>query len=146
MRKDSIPWTCVHFFNALRLLSAYVPKNDPMHNPLRKLLQRTRKETRDLVQSLLTKFQRKLKARSIATSARNMGAHIPCTIHKIVVGTRRTEMRNPTSVQPRKTQENPIPQSSLLHSYARKWTSLRKPSRNMMLNGRNVAVAIQIPT
>jgi hypothetical protein len=55
-----------------------------------------------------SKFPRKLVPRSIATCARNMGAHIPHTTHKIVLGTRRTEMRNPTSKQPRKVQENPI--------------------------------------
>jgi hypothetical protein len=117
-----------------------------MQNPPRKLPRKTRKETRDLVQSLFTKFPRKLIPRSIVICARNMGAHIPCTIHKIVVGMRRTEMRNPTSKQPRKVQENPIPQSSLSHSYARKWTCLRKQSRNKMLKGRNVSIAIQIPT
>ncbi len=58
-----------------------------------------RKETRDPVWSLLTKFQKKLKLRSIATSARNMGAHVPRTTHKIVVGTRKAEMKNPTSEQ-----------------------------------------------
>jgi hypothetical protein len=88
------------------------------------------KEARDLVQNLLTRCLRKLILRSIATCARNMGAHIPCTTHKIVVDTRRMEKRNPTSKQPRMVQENPIPQSSHSHNYARKWTSLRKQSRN----------------
>ena len=114
------PWTCVCFFNALRLLSEYVLKKDPMHNPQRKLLQKARKETRDPVRSLLTKYLRKLVPRSIATCARNMGAHIPHTTHKIVEGTRRTETKNPTSEQPRKALRNPIPQSSLSHNYARK--------------------------
>ncbi len=43
----------------------------------RKLLRKVRKERRDLVRNLLTKFQRKLVPRSIVTCAKNMGAHIP---------------------------------------------------------------------
>ncbi len=105
-----------------------------------------REEARDPVWSLLTKFLRKLIPRSIATCKRNMGVHIPCTTHKIVVGMRRTEMKNPMSKRPRKAQESPIPQSSLSHNYARKWTSSRKQSRNKMLKRRNVTVAIWIPT
>ncbi len=66
---------------------------DPMNNPQKKLLQKTREETRDLVWGLLTKFQKKLEPRSFATCARNMGAHIPRTTHKIVVGTRRAETK-----------------------------------------------------
>jgi hypothetical protein len=75
-----------------------------MHNPSRKLLRKTGKETRDPVWSLLTKFPRKLAMRSIATCARYMGVRIPSTTHKIVVDTRRMETRNPTSEQPRKAQ------------------------------------------
>jgi hypothetical protein len=64
-----------------------------------------KKETRDPVWSLLTRFPKKLIPRSIATCARNLGVHIPCTTHKIVVGTRRMEMRNLTFKQPRKAQK-----------------------------------------
>jgi hypothetical protein len=56
------------------------PKQYPMHNPPRKLPTRLRKETREMVPSLWPESQRKLAPRSIAISARSMGAPIPCTI------------------------------------------------------------------
>jgi hypothetical protein len=51
-------------------------QESPMHNPMRKLLTWVRKETRQI---LLSEFPRKLAPRSIATSARSMGA---CILHK----------------------------------------------------------------
>jgi hypothetical protein len=87
----------------------YVSKKDPMHNPTRRLLTRVRRETRGLILSLRARFPRKLAPRSIATSTRSMGAHIPCTTPRIVVGTRKTEQNNPISVLPRKVERKPIP-------------------------------------
>jgi len=46
----------------------------------------------------------------------------------------------------RKGSRDPIPQSSLLHNYARKWTSLSRWSRNKTPKGRNVAIATPILT
>jgi hypothetical protein len=101
-------------------MSAYVTQEKYNAQSTKKDSPKMRKEARDLVWSLLTRFLRKLIPRSFAICARNMGAHIPHTTHKIVVGMRRMEMRNPASKQPRKVQENPIPQSSLSHNYVRK--------------------------
>jgi hypothetical protein len=98
-----------------------------------------RKETRDPVWSLLTRFLRKLVPRSSVTCARNMGAYIPCTTHKIVIGKKRMEMRNLTS-------ERPIPRSSLLHNYAKRWTSSSKQSKNKIQKRRNIAIVILILT
>ncbi len=80
---------------------------------MRKHLQKPRKEIRDPVRSLLTKIQRKLELRSIVTCPRNMGAHIPRTTHKSVIGTRKMETRNPISKQPKKgvKKTNPTKQS-----------------------------------
>ena len=69
------------------------------------------------------KIPKKAQTEKHCDLCKKHGAHISRTILKIVVGMRRTEMRNSTSERPRKAQENPIPQSSLSHSYARKWTS-----------------------
>jgi hypothetical protein len=68
-----------------------------MHNPTRKLLTRATRVTRGLAPTLWARFPRKHAPRNIATSARNMGVHIPCTIPRIVVGTRKMEWENPTS-------------------------------------------------
>ncbi len=81
MRKVWHLWTCICFSCLSRLLSA------PMHNPTRKLPTRLRKETRGLVPSLWPGSPGKLTPRNIATCARSMGARIPCTTPRIVVGT-----------------------------------------------------------
>jgi hypothetical protein len=52
---------------------------------------------------------KKSALRSIATYARSMGVHIPCTTLVIVVGLRRTERRNPVSVLLRKADIIRIP-------------------------------------
>jgi hypothetical protein len=70
-----------------------MPKKDSTHNPTRRLLTRARSETRSLVPSLGERFTRKLAPRSIATSVRSMGAHIPYTISRSAVGTRKTEQK-----------------------------------------------------
>jgi hypothetical protein len=54
-----------------------------------------------------------------ATSARNMGAHIPCTTPRIVVGTKKAEWKQPISAPPRKAERNPITQSTLSRDWAR---------------------------
>jgi hypothetical protein len=71
----------------------YEPKIDPMRNPTSSLLTKARKETRGLVPSIRARFPGKPKSRSIATSARSMGACIPGTIPRIVVGMRKTELK-----------------------------------------------------
>ncbi len=52
---------------------------------------------------------RKSALRSIATCVRNMGAHIPCTTLMIVIGSKKTERRNPISARPRKAGIKVIP-------------------------------------
>jgi hypothetical protein len=52
---------------------------------------RARKGRNALVPILRPEFPRKFALRSIATYARSMGAHIPCTTLVIVIGLRRTE-------------------------------------------------------
>jgi hypothetical protein len=94
----------------------YVPKKDQIHTPTRSLHTRARKETRGLVPSIWARFPRKLAPRSIATSARSMGVRTPCTIPRIVVGTRKTEQKNLISALPRKAERNPILQTTLLRS------------------------------
>jgi hypothetical protein len=84
--------------------------------PERKLPTRARKETNNLVLSLLPASQRKLTPRSIATSARSMGM---CTLHTIqetVVSMKKTGWRKPISTPPRKVERNPIPQGKIAHS------------------------------
>jgi hypothetical protein len=81
-----------------------------MRNPTRRLLTRVRRETRGLVLSLWARFLRKLAPRSIATSARSMGVHIAHTTPRIVVGMRKMERINPSSMPSRKVERNRIPQ------------------------------------
>jgi hypothetical protein len=69
---------------------------------LRSLPMRARKGRNTLVPFFWPGFPRKSTLRSIATCVRNMGAHIPCTTLVIVVGSKRTERRNPISALPRK--------------------------------------------
>ncbi len=57
----------------------------------------------------LARVPKKVCLRSIATCARNMGAHIPCTTLVIVVGLKKTERRNPISALPRKADIKVIP-------------------------------------
>ncbi len=70
-------------------MSTYVPKKDPVHNATRSLLTRVRKEASGLAPSMWARLPRKLAPRSIATSPRSMGVHVPHTIARIVVGTER---------------------------------------------------------
>jgi hypothetical protein len=102
---------------------------------------------RCLVPSLQPESPRKLAPRrSIATSARSMGARVPHTTPQTTVGTRKLKQKNLIPVPQRKAEINPIPQTSLLHNLAENRTSLRRQSRSRMPNGRNVAVAIVIST
>jgi hypothetical protein len=80
-----------------------------MHNPTRRFFIRVRKETRGLVPCTWARFPRKLAPRSIANSARSLGAHIPHSIPRIVAGMRKREWKNLISVPPRKAARNPIP-------------------------------------
>jgi hypothetical protein len=76
---------------------------------LRSLPTKARKGRNALVPILWPGFPRKSVLRSIVTCARSMGAHIPHTILVIVVGSKRTERRNPISVPLRKADERVIP-------------------------------------
>jgi hypothetical protein len=72
---------------------------------------KARKGSNALVPILWSRFPRKsaLKSlRSIANYVRSMGAHIPCTTHVIVVGTRRTEQKNLVSAPLRKAERKTI--------------------------------------
>jgi hypothetical protein len=70
---------------------------------------RARKGRNALVLILRSGFPRKPALRSIATFARSMGVHIPCTTLVIVVGLRRTERINPVSAPLRKADIIGIP-------------------------------------
>jgi hypothetical protein len=72
----------VFFLCLLRLLSAYVRRRRPTHNPAIKLPTRARKATSNLVLNLQPESQRKLAPRSIATYAKSMRVHILCTNDK----------------------------------------------------------------
>ncbi len=122
----------------MRLLSTYVPKKEPPHKPMRRISSRARKETRSLVPSLRARFPRKLASRSIATCARNMGVHIPCTIPRIVVGKQKMEQRNLTSAPSRKGVKKSNPKK-------RSFAQLSN-TREKMPNKRIMAVAIVILT
>jgi hypothetical protein len=67
-----------------------------------------RKGRNALVPILWPGFPRKSALRSIATYARSMGAHIPCTTLVIVVGLGRMERRNLVSMLPRKVNRRVI--------------------------------------
>jgi hypothetical protein len=104
-RHDAIGHVYLHL---LRLLSKYIPRRRPVHNP-RKLLTRARKATSNLVPNLLPESQRNLAPRSTATYARGMGARTRCTIQEIFVSMARTKRRNTISTLPKKAERNPIP-------------------------------------
>ncbi len=141
-RKGLLPWTCVCFLCCLR----YVPRKSPAYNLARKLTTRARKETNNLVLLLLWESPRKLAPRRIATPARSMGARLLHTIQDTVVSMRKMEQRKPIPMLSRKAERSPIPWSSLLHSWARNWTSLRRRSRNRAPSPRNTIGMIAIPT
>ncbi len=67
---------------------------------------------------------KKAHAKNTATFARSMRARTQRTILEIVVSSRKTERKNPISAPLRKAERNPIPQSSLSRSWARKWTGM----------------------
>ncbi len=75
-------------------------------------------------------FQESLHQNIIATSARSIRMRILCTIQETVVSLRKTEWRKPIFMPPRKAERNPILQSSLLRSWGRNCSSLRRQSRN----------------
>jgi hypothetical protein len=95
----------------LRILSVYVRRRSPKHNPARKLPTRARRGTSNLVLSLRPESQRKLAQRSIVPYARSMGAFILCTIRETVISIRKTERRNPIPRrQERQKKTNPTRQ------------------------------------
>ena len=128
-RKAGLLWTCVCSFCLLRPSSTYVARNDPRNQMLlatRKLRTAIKRVQNNLVLTIVPESQRKLVPRNFATFARSMGAHSRRTILEIVFGLRKTERKNPISAPLRKVERNPIPQSSLLHNKAQKWTSSRR--------------------
>ncbi len=89
----------LNLLEAIKRVCTYERAN---RNLPRSLLTRARKGRNTLVPSLRSGFPRKSTSRSIATCARSIGARIPHTTLVIVVGLRRTEMRNPISAPLRK--------------------------------------------
>jgi hypothetical protein len=83
-----------------------------MHNSTRRLLKRVRKVTRDLVPSLWAQFPRKCTKKHCNLCKKNGGAYTTYNT-KDVVGTRKTEQKDPISTPPRKVERNLIPQSTL---------------------------------
>jgi hypothetical protein len=59
---------------------------------------KSKKGKKHPVPRLQSECPRRFALRSIATCARSMGAHIPCTTHVSVIGLKKTERRNPISV------------------------------------------------
>jgi hypothetical protein len=111
-------------------LIAYLSKKHPMLKPMRKLLTKMTRETRDLAWKLLSKFPRNLVMRKITTCAKSMRECTPCLVPRIVKGMKQTEWRHPTSRQPRKVPKNIIPLSNPLCNSARIWKISRRQSRN----------------
>jgi hypothetical protein len=97
-----------------------------MHNPTGKITIRARKETRDLVLSLWPESPRIFALRSIATSARNMGAHILHMTQKIDVSMIKTDQKKQISMPPRKAERNPISHRTCSQNGARSCKSLRR--------------------
>ncbi len=120
----------------------YVPKKDPTHNPKRKLPTRARKRKPEAWYQVYGQGSQDSLHQEALQPVYETWGRIPHTIPRIVIGTRKTEEKNQTSMLPRKAERSPIPQSSLLRSWARRWTGLRRQSRNKMPNGRNIAVVI----
>jgi hypothetical protein len=100
---------------SLEAIERVYTQENPTHNPSKKLVTGAKRVTRDLLPILQAEFPRKPTPRNNTTFARNMELHVPRTIPRIVVGLRKTERKNPSSLPPRKAERNPIPQSSLLH-------------------------------
>jgi hypothetical protein len=82
----------------------------------KKASNRGKKGKGNLVLMLLSESPRKLTPKSIATSAKSMGAHILRTIQETAVSMRKTEWRKAISALTRKAERNPILQSNLLCS------------------------------
>jgi hypothetical protein len=85
-----------------------------------------------------TRVPRKFALRSIATSARSMGAHILCTTQKIVISMRKLDWKKPISVLLRKAETNPNLQRTLLCNRIKSWKSLRLQSSNQASNWRKL--------
>jgi hypothetical protein len=117
-----------------------------MHNPMRKLPTRVRKDARDMLLSLWSESPRQLAPRSIAASVRNMGACISRTTQRIVIGTRKAEWKKLISAPPRKAERNPILQSSLLCNEEEIGQAQEGNQETEHPKARNVAVAIVILT
>ncbi len=94
---------------AIKIVCTMRRANQILKRNLRSLPTKARKGRNTLVPILWPGFPRKSVLRSIATCARSMGAHTPCTILVIVVGLKRTERRNPISTPPRKVDVKVIP-------------------------------------
>ncbi len=94
---------------AIKCICTYKKGNQILLKNLTSLPIRARKGRNAMVPILQPGFPRKSALRRIATYARSMGVHIPCTTLMIVVGLRRTERRNPVSVLPRKADIRVIP-------------------------------------
>jgi hypothetical protein len=78
----------------------------------RKLLTRTRQEPSGPVMVPQSRLTRKSVLRSLASCARNMGAHILHTLPKIAASMRKTGRQKLISTPPRRQVRNPIQQSS----------------------------------
>jgi hypothetical protein len=97
------------FLEAIERICTYEKGKFDTFEKSKSLPTRARKGIKALVPILRSGFPRKSDLRSIANSARSMGACIPCTTLVIVVGLRRTERRNPVSAPPRKAGIRVIP-------------------------------------
>ncbi len=73
----------------------------------KKVSNRARKATSDLVLNLQLESQRKLAPRSIGTYTRSVGTRLLCTIRETIVRMRKTKRRNPISMPPRKAERYP---------------------------------------
>jgi hypothetical protein len=90
---------------------------------------------RDLVLSSQPESPRKLAPRSIATSARNMGVHIPRTTQRVVVGTRKTEWKKPIPHRQERQKESNLARQSF-EQLSKKLDKLEKGIKNQSSKGK----------
>jgi hypothetical protein len=93
----------------------HICTHEKAHAPSgKKASQKMRQEPSGPVMVPQSKLARKSVLKSHASYARNMGAHILCTLPKIAASMRKTGRQKPISTPPRRQVRNPIQQSSRL--------------------------------
>jgi hypothetical protein len=91
-------------------------------------------------------FPRKSTLRSIATCARSIGAHIPCTTLVIVIGLKRTERKNQVSLPAKKGGHKGNPVNHNIMQLTKKIKKLEKALKKSDKKVRNAITRIAILT